>query len=375
MDFMAEALALARRALGRTSPNPAVGAVVVRDGVIVGRGFTQPPGGSHAEIVALREAGDRAHGASLYVTLEPCCHYGRTPPCTAAIIAAGIREVHVAVLDPNPQVNGQGLAALTAAGIRVHLGEHADEARRLNEVFFTYITQRRPFVWAKWAMTLDGRIATATGAARWITGPAARARVHELRDRLDAVLVGINTVLADDPELTVRRPPDPDRPPRHRPFVRIILDSRLRLPLTARVLRPDLAPTTWVLTTPAAPPDRLARIQAAGARVFVVPATEAGVDLHAALRLLADFEIAGLLVEGGGRVLGSFFDAGLVDKVSAFIAPTVVGGAGAPGPVGGRGCPTLDQAWRLTDLVVERLDGDLLVTGYPVRPEGAPTGG
>ncbi len=366
MDFMAEALRLAHQVQGRTRPNPAVGAVVVREGRIVGRGATQPAGGWHAERVALAEAGEAARGAVLYVTLEPCAHHGRTPPCTEAIIAAGIVEVHIAVLDPNPLVNGRGIAALQAAGIRVILGEHAEEARRLNEAFFKAIVTGYPFVIAKYAMSLDGRIATFTGDSRWISGPEARAWAHRLRAQADAVLVGVGTVLRDDPELTAR-PEEFGAPPAEHQPIRVVVDSRARTPLHARVLN-QRAPT-WIATTERADPSRLAALRARGARVIVLPPSDQGVDLDALLRYLGAQEIRSVLVEGGGRLLGSLFDRGQIDKVAVFIAPLLIGGERAPGPIAGHGRPCVAQAVPLQDVEIRTLGPDLLILGYPRWPE------
>jgi len=360
---MAQALELARQVLGTTSPNPAVGAIVVRDGQVVGRGATRPPGGPHAERVALAEAGELARGATLYVTLEPCCHYGRTPPCTDAILEAGIAEVHVATLDPNPLVNGRGVQALAGRGIRVVVGEHEAEARRLNEWFFKYITAGRPFVLAKYAMTLDGKIAARTGDSRWVTGPAARAFVHRLRAQVDAVMVGVGTVLADDPALPAR-PEEFGGEPAARQPLRVVVDSRGRTPLEARVL--DGSAPTLIATTALADPERLAAFQARGAEVLVLPAVDGRVDLVALLGELGRRQVAWALVEGGGRLLGSLFERGLIDKVLAFIAPKLIGGGDAPGPIGGTGRPRMAEAVRLAGVEIERLGEDLLVSGYPV---------
>ncbi|NPA90705.1 MAG: bifunctional diaminohydroxyphosphoribosylaminopyrimidine deaminase/5-amino-6-(5-phosphoribosylamino)uracil reductase RibD [Chloroflexi bacterium] len=365
-DYMQRALELARTRVGRTSPNPTVGAVIVKDGRIVGEGVHWRAGEPHAEVNALREAGEEARGATMYVTLEPCSHHGRTPPCVDAIIAAGIREVHIATIDPNPQVAGRGKAILEAAGIRVVLGEHEEEARRLNEAFMHWITTRRPFVIAKFAMSLDGKIATRTGASRWISGEEARAWVHTLRDQVDAILVGANTVLADDPRLTTRLP----KPDVHHP-VRVILDSRGRVPLTARVFSPHLPGETWVMTTEAMPQEHRRALEAQGVRVHVLPAREERVDVGALLAFLGEQEITSLLVEGGPTVLGAFFDEGRVNKVHAVIAPLIIGGEEAPTAVAGRGVEHPAQAPRLQEVTVERLGEDVLVTGYLPTGEGA----
>lgn len=366
-DYMHRALALARSALGTTSPNPAVGAVLVRDGRVVGEGHTQPPGSAHAEIVALRQAGEQARGATLYVTLEPCCHYGRTPPCTEAIIAAGVHEVRAAVLDPNPLVAGRGIEALRAAGIAVALGEGQAEALEINEPFFYWVRTRRPFIAAKYAMSLDGKIATRTGHSRWVTGPEARRRVHDLRAAADALLVGVGTVLADDPQLTVRTPGDV--PATRQPW-RVVVDSTCRTPPTARVLSDAFVGRTIIATTARAPRERVEAVQAAGAEALVLPSVDNRVDLHGLAETLAGRGIINVLAEAGGTLTASLFAEGLVNKVYAFVAPKVVGGAGAPGPVGGLGSATMDEAWALRLAAVERVGADVLLVGYTGKEEG-----
>jgi diaminohydroxyphosphoribosylaminopyrimidine deaminase/5-amino-6-(5-phosphoribosylamino)uracil reductase len=359
-QHMQRALELAAQARGRTSPNPMVGAVIVRAGRVVGEGYHRQAGTPHAEVHALRAAGDLARGATLYVNLEPCNHQGRTPPCTEALIAAGIAEVHMAMLDPNPLVNGQGRARLEAAGIRTVVGECAEPARELNEAFVTYITAGRPFVIGKFAASLDGKIATRTGESRWITGEAARLRGHELRDTVDAILVGAATVIADDPLLTTRRPGREVRHP-----LRVVLDSRGRVPLEARVLDPALPAKTLLAATAALPAERRAALESRGVEVLVLPADAQGrVDLAALLETLGRRQVTSLLVEGGGTVLASFFQAGLVDKVVAFLAPLVIGGQEAPSAVSGTGVAHLADAARLERVQVERVGEDVLVTGY-----------
>jgi len=355
---MREALALAARALGRTSPNPVVGAVVVKDGVVVGRGYHQRAGGPHAEVLALAEAGDRAVGATLYVTLEPCCHRGRTGPCTDVVLASGVSRVVAAMEDPNPLVAGRGLARLEGAGVSVTRGVLAREAARLNEVFIRYITSGRPFVVLKTAASLDGRIATRTGDARWITGPAAREYTHRLRDRHDAILVGVNTVVADDPALTTRLPQGGGKNP-----LRIVLDSRARTPLGARLLREE--GRTLVAVTSRAPRERVAELERRGAEVLVVPGEAARVDPGALLRELGRREVTSLLVEGGGSVAWSFLAPGLVDKVVWFLAPLVIGGRDAVPAVGGEGADVLGRAFRLGEVAIRRLGDDFCLEGYP----------
>lgn len=362
VDYMARALELAQKARGSTGTNPAVGAVIVREGRIVGEGFTQPPGQGHAEIVALRQAGEQARGATLYVTLEPCCHHGRTPPCVDALIAAGIAEVHMATLDPNPLVSGGGKAALERAGVATVVGEHEAEARRSMEAWLTYITKGRPLVIAKYAMSLDGKIATPTGESRWITGPRARGWVHRLRSTVDAIMVGVNTVVADDPRLTARDEAGRLLP---RQPLRLVVDSTARVPLSSQVISGGLPATTAVIVGPRADPERVARIRALGNAVIAVPERDGRVDLATALTgLAAEWDVTSVLVEGGGALLGSLFDLGLVDKVVAFVAPILIGGAEAPGPVGGRGVESIRSAVRLRDVSWERLGDDLMVMGY-----------
>jgi diaminohydroxyphosphoribosylaminopyrimidine deaminase/5-amino-6-(5-phosphoribosylamino)uracil reductase len=359
--MMRLALAEARLARGWSSPNPPVGAVVVRDGVVVGRGHTQPPGQAHAEVMALRAAGPAAVGAELYVSLEPCRHHGRTPPCTDAIVAAGVARVHVAALDPNPAVDGAGVAGLQAAGVAVTLGDGAAEAAELIEGFATHVLTGRPLVIAKYAMSLDGRIATAAGHARWITGESARVHLHRLRATVDAILVGAGTVVADDPLLTAR-PPGVGPPP-HQPL-RVVLDSAGRVPTTARLFDPTLPGRTLVAATERTPPGRRAWLRDRGIDALLLPDGPDGVSLPALLDALGERGVTTLLVEGGARVHGAFFAGGLVHKLRAYVAPVIIGGADAPGPVGGVGALTMDAALRLAAPRVESHGADLLVTAY-----------
>ncbi|MGB9782330.1 MAG: bifunctional diaminohydroxyphosphoribosylaminopyrimidine deaminase/5-amino-6-(5-phosphoribosylamino)uracil reductase RibD [Moorellaceae bacterium] len=358
--FMRRALELARLGLGRTSPNPAVGAVVVRDGKVVGEGYHRKAGTPHAEIHALGEAGEQSREATLYVTLEPCCHYGKTPPCTEAIIAAGIKRVVAAMLDPNPKVSGGGVRRLQEAGLEVKVGVMEKEARRLNEAFIKFITTGVPWVTLKMAITLDGKIATRTGASRWISGEASRLKAHELRDTHDAVLVGIGTVLADDPELTTRIPGGRDA-------VRVILDSRLRLPEKARVVKVSSSAPTLVATTEEAPRERREKLARAGVEVMVLPASGGKVSWPALLQALAQRQITSVLVEGGAEVNASALAEGVVDRVVAFIAPKIFGGREAPGPVAGLGVAHPDEAWKLEEVEMEPLEEDVMITGLLPR--------
>jgi diaminohydroxyphosphoribosylaminopyrimidine deaminase/5-amino-6-(5-phosphoribosylamino)uracil reductase len=358
MDYMARALELAQQALGTTSPNPAVGAVLVKDGRVVGEGFTQPPGGPHAEIVAIEQAGGAARGATLYVTLEPCPTYGRTPPCTKAIIEAGVRDVHVATRDPGIPASS-GIDELKAAGIVIVEGEGEAEARRVNEAYIKQRVTGLPFVIAKWAMSLDGKIAATSGDSRWVSGPETREWSHRLRTQIDAIMVGVRTVLVDDPQLTARPAGiDSGRQP-----LRIVADSRGRTPVTARVL--DGPGRALLATTAAASARWRQQMTEAGAEVLVLPDVEGRVDVADLLRVLGERQTLSLLVEGGGELLGSFFDGGLMDKVHAVVAPLVIGGRDAPASVAGRGVERMAEALRLRDVVVERLGEDVLVTGYP----------
>ena len=381
------ALKLAARGRGATRPNPMVGAVVVCNGRIVGRGFHRGAGQSHAEVLALRQAGRRAAGATLYVTLEPCAHFGRTPPCVEAICAAGIRRLVAAMIDPNPRNRGRGLRELKRHGIRTTVGVLESQARQLNEVFVTWMTRNRPFVTVKVAQSIDGKIATRTGNSRWISGPVAREWVHRLRAQVDAILVGVGTVLKDDPRLTARIPFVVLRRRRTRPWrgqthheqgkpftlslskgeqgslkqpVRVILDTYLRTPSTARIF--SSRTPVLIAAGKAAPRKQEERLRRTGAEILRLPQQDGRVDLKALLKELARREISHLLVEGGGEVIASAFSARAVDRVHCLIAPKVIGGRQAPTAVEGRGFASLDQAIPLTPLRFRRLGPDLLVT-------------
>ncbi len=366
MDYMKRALSLAKKARGHTSPNPPVGAVVVKNGIIVGEGQTQPPGQAHAEIMALRQAGAKTRGATLYVTLEPCCHTNkRTPPCTRAIIEAGVAEVHVATLDANPQVSGRGAKELRNAGIRVTVGEHEAEAREMVEAHSKWITTGRPFVIAKFACSLDGKMATREGDSRWITSEESRFHANrELRHWVDAILVGVNTVMKDDPMLTARdsRGRNIARQP-----LRVIADSKGRTPVNAKVLRRD--GKCLIATTKAMPAARAKALEKAGAEIAVLPSKGGVVSLAGLMDLLGKRQVTSVLIEGGATVLGSVLDEGLADKVYAFIAPIVIGGRDAPSAVGGTGPARLMQALRLERTRVKTIGGDVLMAGYTKKRE------
>jgi diaminohydroxyphosphoribosylaminopyrimidine deaminase/5-amino-6-(5-phosphoribosylamino)uracil reductase len=355
---MRRALELAAGVLGRTSPNPAVGCVIVRGGAVAGEGATQPPGQAHAEVMALRTAGANARGADVYVTLEPHAHQGRTPPCTDALIAAGVASVHVAMLDPNPRVSGRGIEQLRAAGIDVQIGDGEAEARQLNEAYVKHCATGLPFVIAKFAATLDGKIAAASGDSRWVAGEAARAWAHEVRTRVDAIMCGVNNVVLDDPQLTAR----PGGVTAARQPLRIVADSRGRTPLDAKVLGPG-GPTV-IATTEASPPEWRAAVERGGAEALVLPADAHGrVDLVALMRALGERDVLSLLVEGGGVLHAGLFAAGLVDKVHAVIAPKIVGGSLYPA-VAGEGVAHMADALTLRDVEVQRLGDDVVIVGY-----------
>ena len=367
--YMRRALHLARRALGNVSPNPAVGAVLVKNArligariigaSIIGEGYTAPPPGPHAEASALRMAGVAASGAEMYVTLEPCPHYGRTPPCVDAIVQAGVRAVHIAMLDPDKRVQGSGVAALRAAGIETEVGDGQLEAMRLLEAYTKHRATGRPFVIAKFAASLDGRIAAASGDSRWVSSPQSRAWAHRLRTQVDAIAAGSDTVIIDNPLLTAR----PSGRKAKRQPLRVVLDTRGRIPATARVLNDD-APTL-VATGPAPGKAWQRAIEATGAEVLALPQHGERLDAAALLQALGERGVLSLLLEGGGVLLGGFFDRQLVDKAHAIIAPMIIGAANAATPVSGTGARTMAEALRLDDVSVRRLGPDILVTGYP----------
>ena len=359
---MDHALELARSVSGTTSPNPAVGCVILKDGRLVGKGATQPPGGPHAEIGALNLAGKEANGADIYVTLEPCAHAGRTPPCVDSIISAGPATVHVAVRDPNPSVSGNGIEQLRNAGINIIEGERKREAQRLNEAFMKWIVEKRPFVYVKFAMSLDGKIATFSGDSKWITGQKSRAEVHRLRSIVDAVMIGSNTARTDDPKLTARAA---SGKPKSRQPLRIVVDTKASTPIDSQMFR-EPGPSL-VATTSAASEDAIKNLMSVGAGIEVVRGLENGVDLDSLLQKLGEKEITSILVEGGSIMIGSLLDARLVDKIVAFVAPVVIGGAGAPSPAAGVGTSHITDALRLNDVETHQFGDDTMISGYPIK--------
>jgi diaminohydroxyphosphoribosylaminopyrimidine deaminase/5-amino-6-(5-phosphoribosylamino)uracil reductase len=361
--FMRLALEEARRAVGRTSPNPAVGAVLVRNGRVVGRGYTAPAGGPHAEVRALRAAGSRARGADLYSTLEPCVHYGRTPPCTDAILRAGVRRVVCATVDPHPLVDGKGIRQLRRGGVEVRVGVLREEAEALNRPFFKVVRTGLPWVTVKAAITLDGKIATASGDSRWVTSEASRHRVHALRDQADAVMVGRGTTAVDDPRLTarVRGGRDP---------VRIVLDSRLNLPARRKVFSTRVGRAVVATLQRATHPRASHRIDQ-GVEIWTLPSRRGRVDLRELLRRAASAGLNHVLVEGGAEVFASLFEAGLVDEVLLFIAPKIVGARGRSW-VGALPVQRMSRAHPMSVDSVERVGPDLLIR---LRNFPSPAGG
>lgn len=348
---------LARRAQGLTSPNPLVGAVVVNNGRVVGEGHHHQAGAPHAEIEALQAAGERAQGGTLYVTLEPCVHRGRTGPCVPAVLDARISRVVMALTDPNPRVTGLGIEALSRAGVTVAVGCLEAQARELNRPFFTYMREHRPLVTMKAGLTLDGKIATWDRTGRWITGSSARQEGHRLRSLSDAIVVGIGTVLTDDPLLTVRLPHPWPREP-----LRVVVDSQARTPPGARVITAATPERTLIAVTEHAPVERLRMLQATGASILSLATRDGRVDLTALLGQLAKREVVSLLLEGGGELNAAFLEAGLVDRVAVFVAPLLVGGVRAPSLVGGHG-RTLKEAFHLRGLTVRQVGEDLMIEG------------
>jgi len=362
-QFMRTALKLAARGRGRTAPNPMVGAVVVSAGRVVGQGWHRRAGEPHAEVLALRQAGEAAKGATLYVSLEPCCHHGRTPPCTDAILAAGVSRVVAAMQDPFPKVAGGGFAQLRGAGVEVATGVLDEEARELNRAFIRAVETGLPWVTLKMAMTLDGKIATRTGDSRWVTGETARRFVHGLRNQCDAVMVGIGTVRADDPLLTCRLH-------RGRNPLRVVVDARAELPLTSRLAQTARGTPTLLAVSQEA---EITHLEAAAIEVERIPSVEGRVDIAALLRRLVERGIHSVLCEGGAVLAGSLLDARLVDDVVWFIAPKLVGGEG-PGPVAGGGVERMAEAFRIEKPRIRRYGEDLAVLGClnRARAKGTP---
>lgn len=356
--YMQLALDLAESARGKTNPNPLVGAIIVKDGVIAGTGIHRKAGEPHAEVHAFRMAGEYAKGATLYVTLEPCSHYGKTPPCANLVKDSGVSRVVVAMQDPNPEVAGRGIELIRNAGIEVEVGVLEEKAKRLNERFIHNMLKNRPFVISKFAMTLDGKLATHTGHSKWITGEQSRYTVHQLRNEVDAILVGIGTVLADNPSLTTRLPEGGGKNP-----IRVILDSELRTPLDANIVKTDEAKT--IIVTSKHDEDKLSALLEKGVEFIFVPKTETGLNLNAMLTELYKKGITDVLVEGGAEMNASFLRAGLIDKYLVYIAPKLLGGRQSLTPFTGSDVDRMDEALNVTFEKVDKIGDDLCITAYP----------
>lgn len=358
--YMSLALDMAERAQGQTGINPVVGCVVVKDGRLVGIGTHLERGTPHAEVHALQMAGDKASGSTVYVTLEPCSHFGKTPPCSERLISAGVERVVIATEDPNPLVAGKGIELLQNAGIQVEAGVLRDRASRLNAPFMKYITTGKPYVTLKTASTLDGKIASKTGDSKWISNEEARRRVHTLRHRHQAIMVGVSTVIADDPQLTTRLPVKGINP------IRIVVDSRLTIPLESQMLHDSAAPT-MILTTELGDPQKKTELQRLGIEVIVC-GDGPRVDLKLAMDTLGQREIGSILLEGGGTLNGAMLEEGLVDRVVLFIAPKIVGGLAAPSSFNFSGAERMSDAVTLSDVQFEQLGDNVCITGIPVLP-------
>ena len=361
--MMRRALKLAAKGTGYTSPNPLVGAVIVKDGRIIGEGFHRLYGSDHAEMDAFKNATEDVFGADMYVTLEPCSHYGKTPPCARAIVEKGIKRVFIGLTDPNPLVSGKGIQILRENGIQVESGILEEEGRKMNEIFLKYITTELPFCIMKTAMTLDGKIATAGGDSKWITGELSRKNVHELRHRVSGIMAGIGTILADDPMLTTRLDGRAGKDP-----VRIIVDSSARIPLGAKVLNLNSKAGTIIAATAKADKGKIEALEAKGAEVIITPLKDSGVDLNFLMRELGKRKIDSVLLEGGGRLNYSALKSGIVDKVNSFIAPKLIGGENARTPVEGEGIAYMKDAIMLHKTEFHKFGEDIMIEGY-IRKE------
>jgi diaminohydroxyphosphoribosylaminopyrimidine deaminase/5-amino-6-(5-phosphoribosylamino)uracil reductase len=358
--FMREALRQARKGMGQTSPNPTVGAVIVRNGKVLSTGYHREAGLPHAEVEALNKLGAKATGDTLYVTLEPCNHYGRTPPCTEAIVSSGIKRVVVGMKDPNPGVSGGGCEFLRDNGIQVKAGVLETECRQINEAFLKFVTSRRPFVIVKSALTLDGWTATATGHSQWITNDKSRQFVHRLRDQVDGVMVGVRTVLADDPLLTVRL-----RRGRGRNPLRIVVDTHLRTPVNARILHQDSSSNTLIAVSADVPAEERRRFQREGVSILTCPTRGEMIDLGALMDILGTMSVTSLLVEGGASIIGSMLRERLIDKFFIFKSTKILGGDDGIPMAAGPGPKRIDQCLALKDIQTRRFGNDIMIVGYP----------
>ncbi len=360
--YMKMAIDLALKGKGRTSPNPVVGAVLVKDGEVVGAGYHKMAGMPHAEIEAIRNSGGKAEGADLYVNLEPCSTFGRTPPCCDALIESGIKRVFVGMKDPNPRVSGKGIEKLKNTGIETVVGILEKKSKQVNEIFAKFITTRKPFVILKSAASLDGKIAVPTGHSKWITGEQARNKVHEIRDEVDAIMVGVNTVIMDDPQLTVRLQGKETKNP-----LRIVLDSDLKIPENSKVLQVDENTRTILAATDRAPAKKAKRLESKGIKVIYPGEKDGKVNLKALMAALGEMEITSVLVEGGSTINASALRSGIVDKIIFFYAPIIIGGVDSLPMFGLEGAEKVDDAVRIEDLEIFRVGEDIMVTGYVHR--------
>ncbi len=364
IKFMERALELAEKGIGHTNPNPLVGAVIVKDGKIIGEGCHEYFGGPHAEINAFKNAGEDTSGATMYVTLEPCSHYGKTPPCAEAIVKKEIKKVIIAMKDPNPKVSGRGIKILRDNGIEVITGVLEERSRKLNEIFIKYITTRSPFCILKSAMTLDGKTAAVSGDSRWITNEESRNYVHRLRHRVSAIMVGVGTIIQDDPFLNTRLGEVKGRDP-----IRVIVDSSARIPLSANVLNFNSEAGTIIAATELAADGKRTELERKGAEIIITPMADGQVDLKALMKALGERGIDSVLLEGGGELNYSAIEADIVDKVNIFIAPKLIGGNKARTPVGGEGRQYMKEAVLLRDRKTYTFGEDIMIEGY-IRKEG-----
>ncbi|MHB1420611.1 MAG: bifunctional diaminohydroxyphosphoribosylaminopyrimidine deaminase/5-amino-6-(5-phosphoribosylamino)uracil reductase RibD [Bacillota bacterium] len=357
--YMKRALELAKGGWGKTNPNPLVGAVIVKNGKVIAEGFHEILGCAHAEVAAMNNAVESVEGGTLYVNLEPCSHYGRTPPCAEAIIKSGIKEVVIAMKDPNPKVSGTGIRLLEEAGLSVITGVLEADAKKLNEIFIKYITTKKPFVIVKSAMTLDGKIATITGDSKWISSESSRLHVHVVRDRVAAVMTGINTVLADNPFLSARLPHKQIKFP-----VRVIVDSKGRIPLDCNIIKNAADTKVIIATTSHIDEEKEKNLIGKGANIIKAEGRDGQVDLNVLMEELYKLEIDSVLIEGGGTLNAAALRSGIVDKVMVFIAPKIIGGKEAPTPFEGLGCSFIKDAFQLAEIEVSRHEDDILLEGY-----------
>lgn len=359
IKYMKRALELAKKGIGYTNPNPLVGAVIVKDGRIIGEGYHEIYGGHHAEVNAFKNAVEDVEGATMYVTLEPCSHYGKTPPCANKIVEKGIKKVVVAFKDPNPEVAGRGIKILRENGIEVLTGVLEEESRRLNEIFIKYITTGLPFCILKTAMTLDGKIAAYTGDSKWITNEESRKFVHNLRHRVSAIMVGIGTIIRDNPLLNTRLQSGSGSDP-----IRVIVDTKARIPLEANVLNMKSNAKTIIATTELAQEEKIKELENMGAEIIITPLRDNRVDLRYLMKALGERKIDSVLLEGGSELNYSAMESGIIDKVNAFIAPKFIGGKEAKTPIGGVGRPLMKDAVLLKDVQIYRFGEDIMVEGY-----------